>query len=190
MTCDEVAPPVLAPWCLREVCARPFVPHAFSLSHTHMHTHTHTHTHTAMIRGKLVHLLRQYEQTIAHARGLHALHASRLASTMVPAPACFPRCAPTIVRAFACEGARVGLGENGLDGGFSCMKLWHESAMRHPSLPRLPPPRSLCYGRGVLGPCLGSLSCAMGVPSCVFRTRIAQPASCVYFTASVRNPAF
>jgi hypothetical protein len=53
--------------------------------------------HTAMIRGKLVHLLRQYELTIAHARGLHPLHAARIASTMVRAPACSPRLAPTRV---------------------------------------------------------------------------------------------
>lgn len=37
---------------------------------------------TAMVQGKLVHVLRQYEVAIAHARGLDEQHAGRLASAM------------------------------------------------------------------------------------------------------------
>jgi len=37
---------------------------------------------TAMIRGKLVHMLRKYELTIAHARGIDAAHAASLSTIM------------------------------------------------------------------------------------------------------------
>jgi hypothetical protein len=137
-------------------CVQGQLSHMHPLSLSLMHTkHTHTYTLTAMIRGKLVHLLRQYEQTIAHARGLHALHASRLASTMVPAPACFPRRAPAIVPVFACEGAS-GLGKMYWMGGVPGMKV-----------PSANPGCSACRQLS---------SCSM------------REASCVYSTASVRNP--
>jgi hypothetical protein len=136
---------LLAPPCLREVCARPVVPHASTLSLSHAHkTHTHIHTHSddPGQAGTLAAAVRTDHRTCARASRAACKPACLdygACSRLLPPPcACYRAC-------FRLRGCQR-LGENVLDGGCP----WHESAKRQPWLQRLPPAFELFDARGVL----------------------------------------